>query len=31
MQLIESANLKLTAIVLPVLVDAIDFIRANEG
>lgn len=31
MQLIDSANLKLTAIVLPVLIDAIDFIRANEA
>lgn len=31
MQLIDSANLKLTALVLPVLVDAIAFIRANES
>lgn len=30
MQLIDSANIKLTAIVLPALIDAIDFIRANE-
>lgn len=31
MQLIDSANLKLTALVLPVLVDVIAFIRANES
>ena len=31
MQLIDSANLKLTSLVLPVLVDAIDFIRSNEA
>jgi hypothetical protein len=30
MQLVDSVNLKLTSLVLPVLVDAIDFIRSNE-
>lgn len=30
MQLVDSANLKLTSLVLPVLVDAIDFIRSSE-
>ncbi|RSX57700.1 hypothetical protein [Bifidobacterium samirii] len=31
MQLIDSANLKLTILVLPALVDTIDFIRSNEA
>ncbi|KFI52533.1 hypothetical protein [Bifidobacterium callitrichos] len=31
MQLIDSANLKLSALVLPVLIDAIAFIRLNEA
>lgn len=31
MQLIDSPNLQLTALVLPVLVDAIDFIRMSEA